>query len=228
MNESIRTHRFPLTTVSALAACALALTACSTTQETGDSNSASFTTEASTMAATSGSTSMSDSVSQTAAADSKTASPAAEAGAAPQGDANVEMKTLRPEPSAELAPTGVRIGLHEGYERVVFDLEGTGTPGWFIDYTDSPAQQGSGHAVEFNGSTALNVNIDGTLYPFELGIDAPNIGTVPGHGGIVTEVISLGTFEGRSQFVIGLDSRHPYSVKVLEDPTRLVIDIYTR
>ena len=57
-----------------------------------------------------------------------------------------------------------------------------------------------------------------------LGMDDPQIGTVQGTGSI-TEVISAGTFEGRSQFIISLDSQLPYSVEVLEDPSRIVIDI---
>ena len=56
-------------------------------------------------------------------------------------------------------------------------------------------------------------------------MEDPNIGTVPGAGGVVTQVLSGGTFEARSQFVIGLDGRHPYSVQVLNEPTRLVIDV---
>ena len=52
----------------------------------------------------------------------------------------------------------------------------------------------------------------------------PNLGSTPGAGGFITEVKSSGTFEGRSQFVVGLKERLPYSVRVLEEPTRLVID----
>ncbi|WP_237559163.1 AMIN domain-containing protein [Corynebacterium renale] len=42
---------------------------------------------------------------------------------------------------------------------------------------------------------------------------------------VVTEVVEAGTFEARTQYVIGLKSEAPYSVQVLQDPTRLVIDI---
>lgn len=144
------------------------------------------------------------------------------------GEADSSMKTLRPEAPSQLMVTGVRTGSHAGFDRVVFDLTGEGDPGWFIDYTSSPTQQGSGHAVKYDGVTALNVNIDGTVYPFDLGLEDPQIGTVQGTGTLVTEVISAGTFEGRSQFVIGLDNQHPYSVTVLQDPHRLVIDVLSK
>lgn len=149
----------------------------------------------------------------------------ASAGPSALGSADLSMKTLRPEAPAQLVVTDVRVSAHSGFDRVVLDLHGAGDPGWFVDYTTSPTQQGSGSSISFTGDTALNVNVDGTVYPFDLGLDDPQIGTVPGTGGIVTEVISAGTFEGRSQFLVGLNGRHPYSVTVLEDPHRLVIDI---
>lgn len=149
------------------------------------------------------------------------------AGVAALGDADTSMKTLRPEAPSTLVVTDVRVGSHEGFDRVVLDLTGEGDPGWFVDYTNNPTQQGSGNSIDFNGATALNVNIDGTAYPFDLGIDDPQLGTVEGNGS-VTQVISSGTFEGRSQFVIGLREQLPYSVQVLEDPQRVVIDILQR
>ncbi|MDO5031234.1 hypothetical protein [Corynebacterium sp.] len=149
----------------------------------------------------------------------------APAGISPLGSANLDLKTLRPAVPSQLVVTDVRVGKHEGFERVVFEFVGDGSPGWFIDYTESPAQQGSGTPIKHGGSTALNVNIDGTTYPFELGMEDPHIGTVKGDGGAVTEVTPAGTFEGRSQFVIGMAERHAYSVEVLTGPTRLVIDI---
>lgn len=147
------------------------------------------------------------------------------AGLRPLGNADTEQKTQRVQAPARLLVTGVRTGTHDGFERVVFDLDGQGEPGWFIDYTETPAQQGSGRPIEYDGATALNVNIDGTILPFEANRPDPNVGTVLGSGSAVKQIVPAGTFEGRSQFVIGLDSRHPYSVQVLNNPTRLVIDI---
>ncbi len=145
----------------------------------------------------------------------------------PLGEGDVALKTARPAAPSMLLVESVRVAGHEDFDRVVFDLAGDGDPGWFIDYTTRPKQQGSGNAVEFPGSVALNVNIDGTVYPFELGLEDPRIGTVPGAGNI-TQVQSAGTFEGRTQFVIGLKEKLPYSVAVLQDPHRLVLDVRHR
>lgn len=144
----------------------------------------------------------------------------------PLGEADMSMKTLRPEAPSQLVVTKVRVGQHDGFERAVFELEGEGSPGWFVDYADNPKQQGSGQPISYAGDTALNVNIDGVVYPFEAGIDEPRIGIVEAPaGGVITQVVNGRTYEGRSQFVIGMNQRKPYSVQVLENPTRLVVDI---
>lgn len=213
------------------AACltaALTLSACSSTDGTSTSGSgaadAGTGTAVSTMTATAGQGNAHTNA-PSDANDDQASSPTAAAGIAALGNANTEVKTQRAEAPAQLLVTAVRIGNHDSFERVVFDLEGQGTPGWFVDYTKDPAQQGSGNSIPYEGAMALNVNIDGTVLPFEINREDPNIGTVPGRGGMVTQVVSAGTFEGRSQFVIGLDGQHPYSVQVLQNPTRLVIDI---
>ncbi len=118
----------------------------------------------------------------------------------------------------------VRVGGHGGFDRVVFDFAGEGSPGWYINYTETPTQQGSGAPVDYEGEIALLVGIDGTPYPDELGLEFPDLGTTPGTGN-VTEVIYTSLFEARTEFVIGVRDRLPYSVTVLENPTRLVIDI---
>lgn len=145
-------------------------------------------------------------------------------GVASVGQADLTRKTARPDTPAQLMVESVRVAGHEGFDRVVFDLAGSGEPGWFIDYTADPTQQGSGNPVDFEGAVALNIHIDGTAYPFELNREDPRIGTVAGAGRI-TQVISTGTFEGHSQFVIGVNEKLPYAVEVLHEPHRLVIDV---
>ncbi|MDO4928847.1 MAG: hypothetical protein Q3976_07300 [Corynebacterium sp.] len=125
----------------------------------------------------------------------------------------------------EAVVTDIRVGTHDGFDRIVFDLEGPGIPGWDINYDAEPTAQGSGEPVPYTGDAALNLRISGLVLPFELGPDVNEaIGEFPGAGN-VTGITALGTFEGQGQFVIGLDQQHPYSVQILTEPTRLVIDI---
>ena len=151
------------------------------------------------------------------------ASPATKA--QPLGTADPAPKSQRPSEPAQLAVVGVRVGAHEGFDRVVVDLEGKGDPGWFVDYTSTPMQETVGHPLEVAGNAFLNINIDGTVYPFELGHDNDVPVQMAGDTGNVIDVISAGTYEGRSQVVVGLRSELPYSVQILEDPMRVVVDI---
>lgn len=121
--------------------------------------------------------------------------------------------------------TGVRVGTHEGFDRVVVDLEGLGEPGWFVDYTSTPIQETTGQALNVSGNAFLNINVDGTVLPFEDGKEGAASVDVAGGTGNVVDVITAGTYEGRSQIVVGLRSELPFSVQMLEDPTRVVVDI---
>ncbi|MCG7236483.1 MULTISPECIES: hypothetical protein [Corynebacterium] len=145
--------------------------------------------------------------------------------AQPLGTADPAPKTQRPSVPSRLAVVGVRVGAHEGFDRVVVDLEGDGNPGWFVDYTSTPMQETVGQPLQVAGNFFLNINVDGTVYPFELGKDNNVPVTMAGDTGNVIDVISAGTYEGRSQIVVGLRSELPYSVQVLENPKRVVVDI---
>lgn len=151
------------------------------------------------------------------------ASPATKA--QPLGTADPAPKSQRPSEPAQLAVVGVRVGAHEGFDRVVVDLEGKGDPGWFVDYTSTPIQETVAQPLEVAGNSFLNINVDGTVAPFEMGKDNNVPITMAGDTGNVIDVISAGTYEGRSQIVVGLRSELPYSVQILEDPMRVVVDI---
>ena len=130
-----------------------------------------------------------------------------------------------PERLGGLTPTGVRVGAHDGFTRVVVDLEGEGEPGWFTAYTDDPRQQASGYPVEVEGNTFLNLGIEGTPWPStpELEERYMKPGVTPGTG-VVSEVVYTTSFEAQTQLIIGLQKKTPYSVTFLEDPKRLVLD----
>ena len=70
----------------------------------------------------------------------------------------------------------------------------------------------------------MTIDIDGTVAPCLVGASDPHLDKVPGIGS-VTEIITAGTEPGRSQFVIGLGGQPPYSVDMLENSTRVVVDI---
>ena len=169
------------------AGCALALAACSaedSTQQssTVDTAEAETNTAAPTTSAPQ-STSAADAGQQSIP---QVASPVAFAG---MGTASLEDQQHMPEGLGNLIPTGVRVGAHDGFTRVVIDLEGEGEPGWFTSYTDAPAQQASGKPVEVQGTTFLNLGIEGTPWPSTPGLKEKYMspGTTLG-AGVVSEI----------------------------------------
>lgn len=120
----------------------------------------------------------------------------------------------------------VRTGVHEGYDRVVVEMSGQGTPGWWADWVTDAATQGRGDPITVSGEHMLRVLGRGTSYPSEGSASAQYTGSSPivvgGRG--VTEVWFDGTFESQFQLVIGTHSQS-YRVFTLSEPTRLVVDV---
>lgn len=135
---------------------------------------------------------------------------------------NAVAKTTRPTEPGRLAVAGMSATSHDGFDRVIIDLEGEGEPGWFVDYISSPVQA-AGHPLEVAGERFLVVNIDCTVSPYEMGLG--HIAERVDGSGVITEIVSGGTSDGRSQVFIGLDARAPFTVGLEHDPLRLIIDI---
>lgn len=128
---------------------------------------------------------------------------------------------------AQLTVADVRIGAHEGFDRIVFDLGGTGDAGWTVEYRDSIREQGSGREVELAGDAALRVLIRGTVAPpstDEPYYDGPDR-VQPTVAANVQEVYMGTWFEGIYDAAIGLRSEQPFRVFQLDNPNRLVIDV---
>lgn len=127
------------------------------------------------------------------------------------------------------AVVDVRIGSHDAFDRVVFELESDGgTPGWFVEY-DEPIAQGSGEEVEVEGGASLTVLITPVSLPPALPEDVRTWegGPIEGpEGGVVQQVVGGSVFEGYHQFFIGVDQERPFAVERLEDPPRVVIDLF--
>lgn len=128
---------------------------------------------------------------------------------------------------AELVVSEIRMGDFRGRDRVVFELDGRGTPSYTVDYVDTPAQQGSGFPVEVSGDSFLQVMIGGQILPPETDMEEVPVGTVSGDDATgVAGVAFAGQFEGQAQAVIGLEgSDRAFSAFLLQNPTRLVVDI---
>jgi hypothetical protein len=146
---------------------------------------------------------------------------------APPFPANAEPDTEQASADAQVTVRDIRTGRHDGFDRVVLEVGGTGTPGWDVRYVDQASSQGSGEPVEVAGQAVLQVTITGAQIPDTTGVgefDGPN--PLPGSGTrTVTEVVYDHTFEGTAVAFVGTTARTPFRVYALSDPTRVVVEV---
>ena len=156
-------------------------------------------------------------------------SPAADDGAtdAPPFEGGTEPVTREASADALVTVSDIRTGRQDGYDRVVLELGGTGTPGWDVRYVEQVWSQGMGDPIEVAGDAVLQVTVTGAGYPFDTGVEewaGPD--PLPGNGTqTVTEVAWDATFEGTSVAVVGTTGEAPFRVYALEDPTRIVVEV---
>ncbi len=132
------------------------------------------------------------------------------------------------------ALTGVRVGRHPGFDRVVFEF-GTTVPGYRVRYVPLPVKaDGSGEPVPLPGArAALEVvftpasGVDGRADPPAQTYSGPtriaSAETVQ-----ITEVTKAGDFEAVLIWATGLRSQVPFTVTTLASPPRVVIDLRHR
>jgi hypothetical protein len=141
--------------------------------------------------------------------------------------ANTEPDTAEASSGASVTVSDIRIGRHDGFDRVVFEVGGTGAPGWDVRYVDAATSQGSGKPVDVAGDAVLQVSLTGAGYPYGTGVEefAPS-GPVAGAGTrVVTEAVFDATFEGTTVTFVGTTQRAPFRVYLLEGPTRVVLEV---
>jgi hypothetical protein len=130
----------------------------------------------------------------------------------------------QPSAGARGTITDVRIGHQDGFDRVVFEFHGTGTPGWTVKYVPSASEQASGKPIALTGSAVLSVALTGVAHPTD--IQEFRRGTVTGpETDVVTEAFYDGTFEGVSQAFVGTTVQTPFRVYLLTDPVRVVLEV---
>jgi hypothetical protein len=159
------------------------------------------------------------------------AASATEVATGPPFSANARPDTAEPTGEGEtfLSVTDVRVAAHDGYDRVVFDLDGTGSgrPGWRVEYVDQATDDGSGHAVEVGGDAILEVSLSGTATPMDSGVEDFSRDRIEPEGTeSVDEIVYRYWFEGYTSAFLGIDEgERPFRVFLLENPTRVVVDV---
>jgi hypothetical protein len=199
--------------LSAVLLAAVLATACSSSDDGSGSASGSSTTTSSS--ASSSSADGTDGTDSDGGAD------------APPFPANTDPDTVAASSGAQGTVRDIRTGRQDGFDRVVFELGGTGTPGWDVRYVDAPSSQASGAPVDVAGAAALQVAITGVGLPADTGVaEFAGPDPLPGTGTqTVTEVVVDTTFEGTTTAFVGTTAQTPFRVYALSDPTRVVLEV---
>ncbi len=139
---------------------------------------------------------------------------------------NTEADTEDASPDAAVTVRDIRIGAHDGFDRVVFEVDGSGTPGWDVRFVDAATSQGSGAPVDVAGDAVLQVTLTGAGYPYATGVEEYARGSLTSADtSAVAEVVWDATFEGTSVAFIGTTARSPFRVYALSEPSRVVVEV---
>jgi hypothetical protein len=125
-----------------------------------------------------------------------------------------------------LTLVAVRTATHDGYDRVVLELAGTGRAGWRVAYDAHPRRQATGDPVVLAGAATVGVLLQGVGYPQDTGVSeysgprrtSPSLPSV-------RELQIGGVFEGQLDAFVGVAAQRPFRVFRLAAPQRVVIDV---
>ena len=113
-----------------------------------------------------------------------------------------------------------------GFDRVLFTLDGTSTPGYFVAYIDKPVRAcGSGNVVPVAGDGFLEIR----MAPAQAHTDAGEA-TVADRNRMtnytnILQLVDTCDFEGNVTWVLGVRSPNAYRVVELSNPPRIVLDV---
>lgn len=127
--------------------------------------------------------------------------------------------SVAPTSTTQTVITGIRVGQHVGYDRVVFDLNGP-IPGYQVSYVSQVLHDGSGKLVPLSGTAFLRVVIRSTSTT----VFAPQ-GTITPMFAELRQVKGAGDFEAVTSYGLGLATRAGFRVFTLSGPNRLVVDV---
>lgn len=120
----------------------------------------------------------------------------------------------------------VRVGVNQGFDRVVLEFLGGSVPGYRVEYVDKPVHQcGSGDPTPVAGDAWIAITLRGTQAHNDQGQATVQTRERRLQMPIVKEVEFTCDFEGVVELVLGVSRPNRYRVVELQNPTRLIIDV---
>jgi hypothetical protein len=125
-----------------------------------------------------------------------------------------------PDPTGQGGGLGIRLATHDGYDRLVIDLNTNGVPAWTVRYTEASGPGGG--PVDIDGDAFLRLSLQTGAQP---GGQSSSRATL-GPPGTIAGVVTTGLFEGVEEVLIGVrGGEAPFRAFALTDPGRIVIDV---
>jgi hypothetical protein len=207
----------------------LSLVACSSSDDDNNTTPTPQSTAAATQAAATATTPPGSSP---AASPTSTGSntPPIDGTVAPQNAGDTVPVTIKanPDPASKVGMLDdVRVGAHPeegGWDRIVFEFSDI-LPAGEVKYVTSATQCGSGEAVTLPGDAILQVSFTGAQAHTDAGQSSLSSTQITGPGNVILESHQICDFEGHVTWAIGLKSEQRFKVTMLQNPTRVVIDI---
>lgn len=147
-------------------------------------------------------------------------------------DAGLGQRSAPPDGTGTALLTAVRVGRNEGFERIVFEFEGTSVPGYRVGWVDGPVTaDGSGEPVEVDGDALLEIvlqpasGVDMSSPELRVTYDGPDRIDTSGTTEVLTDLVRTGDFEAVLTWVAGATEQAPFRVLTLTSPTRIAIDV---
>jgi hypothetical protein len=127
-----------------------------------------------------------------------------------------------------LVVADIRLGTHDGYDRIVFEYVDAGTPDFDVGEAQPPfAHDPSGLPLDVAGDPVFELRFTGaTKFDTESG-DQPYTGSTdfePGYPQIV-QFVESSDFEGTHKWYLGVNGGDCLRAFYLTDPSRIVIDV---
>ncbi|WP_435868725.1 AMIN-like domain-containing (lipo)protein [Arthrobacter burdickii] len=127
--------------------------------------------------------------------------------------------------------TNVRSGQHPCFDRLVIDVNGR-VSGYTVRYVDNYNPYGSPHSIPLRGGARLSVTVNAPAYNYAgsatyMPANSRELVNVAGYS-TFRQVVKAGSFEGYTDFGIGVRGRLPVRVFVVPGPgngSRVVVDV---
>ena len=139
-------------------------------------------------------------------------------------------RTAPPDGTGTALLRAVRVGRNVGFERIVFEFEGSSRPGYRIRWIDGPVTaDGSGNVVSVAGAAHLEMIMEPAsgvdMLDGHLTYTGPDRIPVTQQTKLLRDLVRTGDFEAVLTWVAGASRRGPFRVQTLSAPTRLVVDL---